>query len=98
MELGESKFELGTTLVTGGVSQIMESNPVFAKEVYECLSRYAQGDWGVVDPEDAKMNDAALDPEEPDRILAAYNTSAGKIWIITEWDRSATTVLFPNEY
>jgi hypothetical protein len=45
---------------------------------------------------DKELNDLAVKTGE--RILEAYETSKGKIWIITEWDRSATTILFPNEY
>ena len=61
------------------------------------LSRHAKGDWGIVDQEDAALNDDALAYGE--RILSAYKTSLGdKLWIITEADRSATTILLPNEY
>ena len=64
------------------------------------LNRHATGDWGDLDPEDAKLNDAALTSGE-DRIFSVYKRDGipdGKIWIITERDRSATTVLFPSEY
>lgn len=63
------------------------------------MSRYIVGDWGEIDPDDSAMNDEAL--KTGDRILAAYTHPEYpdfKIWIITEWDRSATTVLFPREY
>lgn len=61
------------------------------------LSRFARGDWGDVDPEDAAANDRAR--VEGSRILAAYRLPDGtRIWIIAEADRSATTVLLPDEY
>ena len=49
-------------------------------------------------PDDTKMNDEAVKNGD-DRILAVYEDKKyGKIWIITEWDRSVTTILFPSEY
>jgi hypothetical protein len=61
------------------------------------LNRHANGDWGDVSAEDAKLNDAALLSGE--RLLSAYVLSNGtRIWIITESDRSATTILLPEEY
>lgn len=91
---------LGRLLATAGVAS--RTTPDF---IYSCVRRHASGDWGeLLDAEDRAANDAAL--REGDRILSAYPVPAGqesadgdsKIWIITEWDRSATTVLFPSEY
>ena len=63
----------------------------------EALKKYANCNWGITCNDDAAMNnDAVLSGEN--RILAVYDTCKGNIWIITEWDRSATTVLFPSEY
>jgi hypothetical protein len=61
------------------------------------LARHASGDWGDVPPEDARLNDEAARTGE--RILSAYTLSDGtRLWIITEWDRSVTTLLLPDEY
>jgi len=61
------------------------------------LRRHMAGDWGEVCPEDAQANAHAA--EHGGRILSAYTLSSGvKIWIITEADRSATTLLLPEEY
>ncbi|MCB8980590.1 MAG: plasmid related protein [Ardenticatenaceae bacterium] len=65
------------------------------------LARHAQGDWGDdLDSFDERQNDTAV--KEGYRILSAYTVPAGdeteRIWIITEADRSATTVLLPSEY
>jgi len=61
------------------------------------VMRHLRGDWGDVDPEDWQANDEAL--ESGERLLSAYRTSLGdRIWIITERDRSATTLLLPDEY
>lgn len=62
----------------------------------ECIQRHRQGDWGDLCDFDRKANDDAL--KHGDRILSAYTIVGTKIWIITEWDRSITTVLFPEEY
>lgn len=60
------------------------------------LNRHITGDWGDVEPEDSVSNDHAWLSGE--RIFSVYNTPEGKIWIITEWDRSATTIMLPEEY
>jgi hypothetical protein len=55
------------------------------------------GDWGVVDAEDKQANDEALKSGE--RLLSAYVIKSGeRVWVITEADRSATTLLLPDEY
>ena len=90
-------FELGTIAVTQGIASIIKSMPDFNKEVIHMLNRYTHGDWGDALPEEDKAaNDEAL--VDGNRILGAYNTSKGKVWIITEADRSATTILLPSEY
>ncbi|MEY4326947.1 MAG: hypothetical protein RIS24_3118 [Verrucomicrobiota bacterium] len=59
--------------------------------------RHQTGDWGSVDPEDWAANDRAL--TDGDRLVSSYLPGGGtKVWIITEWDRSATPVLLPEEY
>lgn len=94
------KFELGQVIATRGVHQLMNEDGDFYAFVMCSLGRHATGDWGDLDPEDAKLNDTALASGE-DRIFSVYKREGihdGKIWIITEWDRSVTTVLFPSEY
>ena len=86
------QFPLGQVVATRGVS-----NQVPQSQILAALRRHAAADWGIVCPEDAKANDQAL--ANGTRVLSAYETESGhKIWIITEADRSATTVLFPDEY
>lgn len=59
--------------------------------------RHATGDWGGLDPADKRANDSALANGE--RLLSAYPLRDGtKVWIITEWDRSVTTLLLPSDY
>ncbi len=90
------KFNLGQVVVTRAINNDIAESSKFAREVHTSLMRYASCDWGDTHPEDKPLNDEAV--KHGDRILAAYETSQGKIWIITEWDRSATTILYPEEY
>lgn len=90
------KFELGQLLVTRGINEKVQRNEYFGIEMLNCFSKYMKNDWGKICAEDKACNDHAV--EHGDRILAAYDTCEGEIWIITEWDRSATTILLPDEY
>lgn len=85
------RFKLGALVATPGV---LEAIP--EKEIQKALGLYTEGDWGCTYEEDAKLNDYALTHKE--RILATYKYEGKKFWIITEWDRSVTTVLLPSEY
>ena len=89
-------MKLGKIVMTIGISEKIQKNKEFSKKVAKSLYRYASNDWGELSEEDKKANDKAL--KINDRVLAAYETIEGKIWIITEWDRSYTTILFPEEY
>lgn len=94
----ENNFKLGRTVVTAGVHERMERDQAFSQFVAMSLGRYIGCDWGDTGEEDKQSNDYAV--EHGERILAAYifKDSDTKIWIITEWDRSCTTILFPEEY
>ena len=89
-------MEFGMIFATKGVADYAEQNPVFRMELAAIFARYSLGDWGELCQEDWAQNDQAVVLGE--RVLGSYNTSAGTVWIITEWDRSATTFLFPSEY
>lgn len=85
-------FPLGQLCMTPGVQQ-----QVPPSEMLQALRRHARGDWGELVPDDIAANDLAV--REGTRLLSAYRTQAGvKFWIITEADRSVTTVLLPEEY
>ena len=90
------RFELGQMVMTRGIADAMESE-TFSKQVQEAIRKYSTCDWGIICEEDAAMNTEAVENGN-DRILAVYETCEGNIWIITEWDRSVTTILFPDEY
>jgi len=66
------------------------------QEVYMLLARHMMGDWGDMSKDDKDTNDQAL--VSGDRLFSSYITSKGKVWIITEADRSVTTALLPSEY
>ncbi len=86
------KFESGQAVITANAQRVL-----LGKEVLQALTRHLQGDWGDCDPADAEENERAL--QNGDRLFSVYQTSTGtKFWIITEADRSATTVLLPEDY
>lgn len=89
--------ELGQLVFTRGVNDKVADDEEFAKFVTQSLERYVQKDWGDLGGDDMRENDLAV--KQGNRILAAYeHKTLPKVWIITESDRSVTTVLFPDEY
>jgi hypothetical protein len=85
-------FPLGALVATPSALDVISSN-----DVADGLRRHASRDWGDLREEDRQANDRAL--IEGTRILSAYANDSGlKFWIITEWDRSVTTVLLPSDY
>jgi len=93
------KFKLGRVTVTRGVADRMNSETAFDFFVRFSLSCYMCRDWGNTCTEDKRANDDAV--KNGERVLAVYNYKGNEddqIWIITEWDRSVTTILFPDEY
>ena len=87
-----AKFFLGKIVATPGV---LASIP--QAEIFEALYRHERGDWGDLDPHDVQENERGL--KDGLRLLSAYDSNAKvRFWIITEWDRSVTTVLLPMEY
>ena len=81
--------------MTHGVADWVEQNPPY-RNLFPLLDKHIQGNWGEVDEEDKQTNNEAL--ELGNRVLSAYTLDGEKLWIITEWDRSMTTILFPSEY
>lgn len=95
-----SKFLLGNLCASRSVADTAAENPAFNAFLWRSLARYRQGDWGEMSDADKYRNDEAINNGDL-RIFAAYEYAGQKewkIWIITEADRSATTVIFPNEY
>ncbi len=94
--MGEAKFKLGQVVMTKGVNDKVAEDEKFAKLVFDSLKRHANGDWGDLCEEDRQENELSV--KQGFRILSAYQHKEEKIWIVTEADRSATTILFPEEY
>ena len=90
-------FEMGQIYVTRGVGALIEESDDFRRFIMRSFTRYANRDWGNLCDEDKKMNDNAVECGD-DRILARYNNALGDIYIITEWNRSVTTILLIDEY
>ena len=89
-----TRFALGQTFITPRAEEALQ---IAGQTAIEFLRRHMSGDWGELSDEDVKENDVSL--KEGLRLLSAYQTGKGqKIWIITEADRSATTILLPSEY
>lgn len=87
-------FELGIEISTpGAIEELRKARVSFG----EILKRHTHGDWGDLCKEDKEQNELAL--KEGGRILSAYTLpTGGKLWVITEADRSATTIIKPDEY
>lgn len=86
-------------MATRAVAELQGNNCEFATFLLVSLRKYISCDWGDVCTEDWESNDEAV--RNGERILAAYKHGEHpewRIWIITEWDRSVTTILFPDEY
>ncbi len=89
---GNIRVPLGRTLATPGVLNVTTQT-----ERNIAFNRHARGDWGDVVGEDWRSNDQALQTGK--RLLSVYHALNGTtFWIITEADRSATTILLPHEY
>lgn len=97
------RFELGQVCYTPGARDVLQRYQV---NPFELIRRHVTGDWGDVSPEDAQANNEAL--QVGARVLSVYvlppPLSEGemlppaKVWLITEADRSVTTILLPEEY
>lgn len=87
-------FDLGQLVATPGALAALEKA---GQNAMEFLSRHVSGDWGDLPKEDRDENRLSL--EKDFRLLSSYRTTAGdKLWVITEADRSITTLLLPEEY
>jgi len=88
------KFDPGQIVATPGALAAFEAS---GEEPLAFLLRHLDGDWGELSPEDIAENELSL--REGFRLLSAYSLRDGTtIWVITESDRSATTILLPEEY
>lgn len=86
------KFGLGNIYVTRAALRVLTIT-----DMNNSLQRHVRGDWGNVGSEGWESNDSAL--EDDSRLLSVYESTVDEVfWIITEWDRSLTTILLPSDY
>ena len=100
------KFLTGSIFTTQTVAKVMQETPLFSTLCQVLLNRHKKADWGDMAEEDIESNNEALLTDG--RLFSSYNLTdelkslisvdEKKVWIITEYDRSATTILFPTEY
>ncbi len=91
-KLEGTKFPLGRTVITQNALATLVHEDILA-----ALGRHAAGDWGELDAEDVQANERAL--IEGTRLVSVYRSGADqRFYVITEWDRSCTTVLLPEDY
>ena len=89
-----AKFNLGQLVATPGALAALEEA---GQDAFEFVSRHASGDWGDLSEEDRQENEFSL--AHGFRLLSSYRLRSGvKLWVIAEADRSATTLLLPEEY
>lgn len=88
----DTKFQLGAWAITRNALDLLDP-----QDVFDALKRHSQGDWGDVPSEDKFLNNEAL--KEGGRLFSAYkDRNSEPFWIITEADRSITTILLPEDY
>ena len=85
------RIPLGQVAITANASLRLTT-----EEVLTALRRHASRDWGDLCPEDTLANDTAL--RQGGRLFSAYGHGQHRFWVITEADRSVTTVLLPEDY
>lgn len=92
--MASPKFSLGTIVATPGALRALAES---RQAVFDFLYRHASGDWGEMDEDDKRENELSL--VRGFRLMSAYRLrSDEKLWVITEADRSVTTLLLPEDY
>lgn len=86
-------IQLGQVVATPGALNLLQRANLHP---FQMLSRHRSGDWGNVQMEDALANEVAA--LHGNRVISSYEVAGERLWIITEADRSATTLLLPEEY
>ena len=98
-----SLFKLGMIVMTPGIKDMIDRDPSNMTFFQNCVKRHSEGDWGDLCEEDKELNESALIAEmkgekDTDSLMSVYSKNGEEIWIITEWNRSVTTILLPSEY
>lgn len=88
------RVPLGRTVATPAALELLDRLAVNGSDL---IARHERGDWGQLSAEDWERNEIAF--REGERLLSNYPLPGGEcVWIITEWDRSVTTILLPSDY
>ncbi len=87
------RLPLGRVLATPGALRLLQDA---GEDPLVYLARHASGDWGELDAHDRRENERSI--RNGWRVLSSYPVGEGRVWIITEADRSVTTILLPDEY
>ena len=102
MDNTKRKFNAGQVVMTNSISRFIDNDIIKIIWIQRSLVRHLNGDWGDCSEDDIQMNNQALNNDS--RLFSVYNkpnyltSPIACIWIITEWDRSVTTILFPEDY
>lgn len=91
-------FNLGQTVMTRAISALIAEERLTMIDIIVAMRKHVTGDWSEMSKHDAEMNREGVKPESIDRIMTVLTIRGTKIYIITEWDRSVTTVLLPEDY
>jgi hypothetical protein len=88
-----AQLPLGRVVATPGALKLLSE---MGEDPFDYLARHATGDWGDLCAFDIRQNEIAL--RDGYRVLSSYEIPTGRVWILTEADRSVTTILLPEEY
>ena len=88
-----AQLPLGRVVATPGALKLLAE---VREHPFDYLARHATGDWGELCAFDRRQNEIAV--RDGYRVLSSYEVPVGRVWIITEADRSVTTILLPEEY
>ena len=86
-----TRFPLGQIVATSNALSILTP-----EEISQGLARHAKGDWGDVSQESVEQNNESL--HDGSRVMSVYGEGRKRFWIITEANRSVTTILMPEDY
>lgn len=87
------RFPIGQLVATRGAIALLEEH---GEDYKNLIDRHTTGDWGSLDAEDVAQNEAGI--RRGNRLLSSYPVGEHRVWVITEADRSTTTILLPDEY
>ena len=91
----EPQFKLGVVVVTRAIKNLMNQSQIFSNEIEASFNKFIQKDWGIA-PLNSKGKPYGV--KNGDTIFGKYQTTEGIIYIVTEYDRSYTVIMLPEEY